>query len=113
VCNELQSQTFSRRRCFNNDSKRVFKIVRRDLSLLSKKVGNPRTSYVIDLINARGYGVSSKDPCIQKAKIVAEESLKRKIPLTGNLVSTDMNYQLIEGKILFQHRCRRTILKHA
>jgi len=56
--------------------------------------------YEVEVINVReGYVVSPEHPYIQEAKGIIEEVLGRELPFRGSLGSTDMNYQVNDGKM--------------
>jgi acetylornithine deacetylase len=54
--------------------------------------------YELEVINSRGgYVVSASDPYAQEAKQIMKEVTGRDLPFVGNLGSTDMNYQVVDG----------------
>ncbi|MCJ7574901.1 M20/M25/M40 family metallo-hydrolase, partial [Candidatus Bathyarchaeota archaeon] len=54
--------------------------------------------YDVEVINAReGYVVPATDPYALKAQAIIAEVVGRKLPFTGTLASTDMNYQVVDG----------------
>jgi succinyl-diaminopimelate desuccinylase len=54
--------------------------------------------YDVEVINAReGYVVPATDPYALKAQAIIEEVIGKKLPFTGTLASTDMNYQVVDG----------------
>lgn len=56
--------------------------------------------YEVEIINTReGYVMSPEHPYIQEAKAIVKEVLGRELPFTGTLASTDMNYQVNDGRM--------------
>jgi succinyl-diaminopimelate desuccinylase len=54
--------------------------------------------YEIEVINSRGgYVVPATDPYAQEAKEIMKEATGMDLPFVGNLGSTDMNYQVVDG----------------
>ncbi|HSR10508.1 MAG TPA: M20/M25/M40 family metallo-hydrolase [Thermodesulfobacteriota bacterium] len=64
------------------------------------KAGDPQLRYEIEVINFReGYVVSPEHPYVLEARETIKEVLGRELPFTGTLASTDMNYQVNEGRM--------------
>jgi succinyl-diaminopimelate desuccinylase len=62
------------------------------------KVTDPDLDYSLDVINYReGYVVSADDPYALSCQSIIEEATGKKLPFTGTLASTDMNYQVVDG----------------
>jgi acetylornithine deacetylase/succinyl-diaminopimelate desuccinylase-like protein len=54
--------------------------------------------YEVEVVNSRGgYVVSADDPFAKEAKTIMKEVTGRDLPFVGNLASTDMNYQVVDG----------------
>ena len=54
--------------------------------------------YELETINFReGYVVPASDPYALECQSLIEEAIERKLPFTGTLASTDMNYQVVDG----------------
>ena len=54
--------------------------------------------YEVEVVNSRGgYVVPADDPFAQEAKTIMKEVTGRDLPFVGNLASTDMNYQVVDG----------------
>jgi succinyl-diaminopimelate desuccinylase len=64
------------------------------------KAGDPDLVYEVEVINSReGYVVSPEDPYVLQARGIIAEVTGRTLPFTGTLASTDMNYQVNEGRM--------------
>jgi hypothetical protein len=51
-----------------------------------------------ETINFReGYVVPATDPFAIECQTLIEEAVGKRLPFTGTLASTDMNYQVVEG----------------
>lgn len=62
------------------------------------KVTDSDLDYSLDVINYReGYVVSADDPYALSCQSIIEEATGKKLPFTGTLASTDMNYQVVDG----------------
>ncbi len=62
------------------------------------KVTDPNLRYELEVVNSRGgYVVPATDPFALEAKEIMREATGRTLPFVGNLASTDMNYQIVEG----------------
>ncbi|MFQ6053450.1 MAG: M20 family metallopeptidase [Candidatus Bathyarchaeia archaeon] len=56
--------------------------------------------YEVEVINSRdGYVMPPDHPYIQEAKAIVQEVLGRELPFRGTLASTDMNYQVNDGRM--------------
>jgi succinyl-diaminopimelate desuccinylase len=54
--------------------------------------------YELETINFReGYVVPATDPYAIECQALIQEALGKKLPFTGTLASTDMNYQVVDG----------------
>jgi len=54
--------------------------------------------YDLETINFReGYVVSATDPYALECQELIQEAVGKKLPFTGTLASTDMNYQVVDG----------------
>ncbi len=54
--------------------------------------------YELEVVNSRGgYVVPANDPYAIEAKAIMREVTGRDLPFVGNLASTDMNYQVVDG----------------
>jgi len=64
------------------------------------KAEDPDLEYEVEVINCReGYVVSPEDPWVLQGREVVREVTDRLLPFTGTLASTDMNYQVNEGRM--------------
>ena len=64
------------------------------------KAKDPDLEYEVEVINSReGYVVSPGDPWVLQGREAVREVTGRTLPFTGTLASTDMNYQVNEGKM--------------
>ncbi len=62
------------------------------------KAGDPALEYSLDVINYReGYVVQADDPYALSCQRLIEEATGKRLPFTGTLASTDMNYQVVDG----------------
>jgi succinyl-diaminopimelate desuccinylase len=62
------------------------------------KVTDSELQYELDTINFReGYVVPATDPYALECQCLIDEAVGRKLPFTGTLASTDMNYQVVDG----------------
>jgi succinyl-diaminopimelate desuccinylase len=62
------------------------------------KATDPNLRYEIEVVNSRGgYVVPANDPFALEAKEIMKEATGRTLPFVGNLASTDMNYQVVDG----------------
>jgi len=62
------------------------------------KVTDADLQYELETINFReGYVVPASDPYALECQSLIEEAVGRKLPFTGTLASTDMNYQVVDG----------------
>jgi len=62
------------------------------------KASDPDLEYSIDVINYReGYVVQADDPYALSCQGIIEEATGKRLPFTGTLASTDMNYQVVDG----------------
>lgn len=62
------------------------------------KTQDPELEYSLDLINYReGYVVPATDPYAQSCQEIIREATGVRLPFTGTLASTDMNYQVVDG----------------
>lgn len=56
--------------------------------------------YEVEILNARdGYIVSAEDPYVLEGRGIIGEVIGKELPFTGTLASTDMNYQVNEGRM--------------
>ena len=56
--------------------------------------------YQVEIVNSRGgYVVPSDDPFALEAKKIMKEVTGKDLPFVSNLGSTDMNYQVVDGKM--------------
>jgi len=56
--------------------------------------------YELEVINYReGYLVPADNPYAKKARSIVAEVINRELPFTATLASTDMNYQVVDGKM--------------
>jgi acetylornithine deacetylase/succinyl-diaminopimelate desuccinylase-like protein len=54
--------------------------------------------YSLDVINYReGYVIEADDPYALSCQSIIQEATGKKLPFTGTLASTDMNYQVVDG----------------
>jgi succinyl-diaminopimelate desuccinylase len=75
------------------DTKAEFKAV-----LDGVKTTDADLQYEIDTINFReGYVVPASDPYALECQALIQEAVGVKLPFTGTLASTDMNYQVVDG----------------
>ena len=75
------------------DTKTEFKAV-----LDGVKTTDADLQYEIDTINFReGYVVPASDPYALECQALIQEAVGVKLPFTGTLASTDMNYQVVDG----------------
>ncbi len=66
--------------------------------LESVKAQDPVLEYSLDVINYReGYVVPATDPYALSCQDIMQEAIGVKLPFTGTLASTDMNYQVVDG----------------
>ncbi len=57
-------------------------------------------NYKLDVVNTReGYVVQADDPYAISCREIVTEAIGKELPFTGTLGSTDMNYQVNEGKM--------------
>ncbi|MFQ6054311.1 MAG: M20/M25/M40 family metallo-hydrolase, partial [Candidatus Bathyarchaeia archaeon] len=64
------------------------------------KAADADRRYEVEVINSReGYVMPPDHPYIQEAKEFVGEVLGRELPFRGTLASTDMNYQVNDGKM--------------
>lgn len=62
------------------------------------KATDPDLEYTLDVINYReGYVIQADDPYALSCQDVIEEATGKRLPFTGTLASTDMNYQVVDG----------------
>ena len=62
------------------------------------KTTDPDLDYSLDIINYReGYVVQADDPYALSCQDIIEEATGKRLPFTGTLASTDMNYQVVNG----------------
>jgi len=62
------------------------------------KATDPDLEYSLDVINYReGYVVQADDPYALSCQGIIEEATGKRLPFTGTLASTDMNYQVVDG----------------
>jgi succinyl-diaminopimelate desuccinylase len=62
------------------------------------KATDPDLRYEVEVINSRGgYIVPADDPFALEAKGIMKEATGKVLPFVGNLASTDMNYQVVDG----------------
>lgn len=62
------------------------------------KATDPDLEYILDVINYReGYVVQADDPYALSCQRIIEEATGKRLPFTGTLASTDMNYQVVDG----------------
>jgi acetylornithine deacetylase/succinyl-diaminopimelate desuccinylase-like protein len=62
------------------------------------KATDSELEYELEVINSReGYVVSPEDPYALETREIIEEVVGKKLPFTGTLASTDMNYQVNDG----------------
>lgn len=62
------------------------------------KATDPDLEYSLDVINYReGYVVQADDPYALNCQGIIEEATGKRLPFTGTLASTDMNYQVVDG----------------
>ncbi|MGD0803157.1 MAG: M20/M25/M40 family metallo-hydrolase [Candidatus Bathyarchaeia archaeon] len=56
--------------------------------------------YEIETINFReGYVIPATDPYALECQVLIQEAVGNKLPFTGTLASTDMNYQVVDGNM--------------
>ncbi|MGQ9680859.1 MAG: M20 family metallopeptidase [Candidatus Bathyarchaeia archaeon] len=64
------------------------------------KATDSELKYEVETINFReGYVMNPNHPYVQEVRGIIEEVAGRKLPFTGTLASTDMNYQVNDGKM--------------
>jgi succinyl-diaminopimelate desuccinylase len=64
------------------------------------KTIDPDLSYNLDVINFReGYVVPSNEPYAIDCQSIIKEAIGMNLPFTGTLASTDMNYQVVNGRM--------------
>lgn len=69
-----------------------------DAVLNGVKVTDADLQYEIETINFReGYVVPATDPYALECQALIQEAIGKKLPFTGTLASTDMNYQVVDG----------------
>jgi acetylornithine deacetylase/succinyl-diaminopimelate desuccinylase-like protein len=69
-----------------------------DAVLNGVKVTDADLQYDLETINFReGYVVPATDPYALECQALIQEAIGKKLPFTGTLASTDMNYQVIDG----------------
>ena len=62
------------------------------------KATDPDLHYEVEVVNSRGgYVVPATDPYALEAREIMKEATGRVLPFVGNLASTDMNYQVVDG----------------
>jgi len=62
------------------------------------KATDPDLEYSLDVINYReGYIVQADNPYALSCQSIIEEATGKRLPFTGTLASTDMNYQVVDG----------------
>ena len=62
------------------------------------KVTDADLHYELETINFReGYVVPAADPYALECQALIQEAIGKKLPFTGTLASTDMNYQVVDG----------------
>lgn len=62
------------------------------------KATDPDLEYSLDVINYReGFVVQANDPYALNCQGIIEEATGKRLPFTGTLASTDMNYQVVDG----------------
>ncbi|MCW4048633.1 MAG: M20/M25/M40 family metallo-hydrolase [Candidatus Bathyarchaeota archaeon] len=62
------------------------------------KATDAELEYELDVINFReGYVVEATDPYALSCQAMIQEATGMKLPFTGTLASTDMNYQVVDG----------------
>jgi acetylornithine deacetylase/succinyl-diaminopimelate desuccinylase-like protein len=62
------------------------------------KTTDPDLEYTLEVINYReGYVVRADDPYALSCQGIIQEATGKKLPFTGTLASTDMNYQVVDG----------------
>ena len=62
------------------------------------KATDPDLEYTLDVINYReGYVIQADDPYALSCQGIIEEATGKRLPFTGTLASTDMNYQVVDG----------------
>ena len=79
-----------------------FEEVERELRVVIEgvKTTDADLRYEVEVVNSRGgYVVPSDDPFAQEAKKIMKEVTGKDLPFVGNLGSTDMNYQVVDGKM--------------
>jgi succinyl-diaminopimelate desuccinylase len=80
----------------------TFEDVRKEFASVIEgvKAGDPDLEYELEVINCReGYIVSPEDPYVLEAREIVREVTGRTLPFTGTLASTDMNYQVNDGRM--------------
>jgi succinyl-diaminopimelate desuccinylase len=78
----------------------TFEDVHRDFKAVldGVKATDGDLDYELEVINVReGYVVQASDPYAVSCREIVEEAIGRKLPFTGTLGSTDMNYQVVDG----------------
>jgi succinyl-diaminopimelate desuccinylase len=56
--------------------------------------------YELEVINVReGYVVQANDPYAVSCREIVKDAVGRELPFTGTLGSTDMNYQVVDGRM--------------
>ena len=69
-----------------------------DAVLNGVKVTDADLQYELETINFReGYVVPATDPYALECQALIQEAVGKKLPFTGTLASTDMNYQVVDG----------------
>jgi succinyl-diaminopimelate desuccinylase len=59
---------------------------------------DPDLRYDVEVVNSRGgYVIPATDPFALEARKIMKEATGRILPFVGNLASTDMNYQVVDG----------------
>ena len=62
------------------------------------KITDSDLNYELNVINYReGYVVSSSDSYVVECQSIIEDAIGMRLPFTGTLASTDMNYQVVDG----------------
>ena len=62
------------------------------------KITDSDLNYELNVINYReGYVVSSSDSYAVECQSIIEDAIGMRLPFTGTLASTDMNYQVVDG----------------
>jgi succinyl-diaminopimelate desuccinylase len=80
----------------------TYETTRRELKevLEGVKATDQEIKYDLEVINYReGYVVPQNDPYALECQGIITEAIGRKLPFTGTLASTDMNYQTNDGKM--------------